>query len=352
MADGAESGDRTKPATERRLQRAREDGEAPMSRELCVLAGLAAATLVLGMAGPVLARALSARLVSMLSAMDSTPDAALRDAGWTLLLAVMPLIAAVLLAGGMAVLLQTGGLMRGKALIPDLSRLSPKRGLTRLLGPDNLVEAVKSLAKVGVLAWAAWRALMDALPGATASVWWQPETLLDRVTRDLMHLCLLVLACQTAIAVLDLAWVRFRFAGRMRMSAQDIKQEHRESEGDPRLKAKLRQLRNARARRRMMAAVPSATVVITNPTHYAVALAYDRGTQSAPRVVAKGMDDVAARIRAMATEHGVPLVANPPLARMLHTLELDAEVPAEHFQAVAEIIAYVWRLRGKAANGG
>lgn len=124
MADGAESGDRTKPATERRLQRAREDGEAPMSRELCVLAGLAAATLVLGMAGPVLARALSARLVRMLGAMDSTPDAALRDAGWTLLLAVMPLIAAVLLAGGMAVLLQTGGLMRGKALIPDLSRLS------------------------------------------------------------------------------------------------------------------------------------------------------------------------------------------------------------------------------------
>lgn len=351
MADGAESGDRTKPATERRLQRAREDGEVPMSRELCVLAGLAAATLVLGMAGPVLARALSARLVRMLGAMDSTPDAALRDAGWTLLLAVMPLIAAVLLAGGIAVLLQTGGLMRGKALIPDLSRLSPKRGLTRLLGPDNLVEAVKSLAKVGVLAWAAWRALLDALPGATASVWWRPETLLDRVTRDLLHLCFLVLACQTAIAVLDLAWVRFRFASRMRMSAQDIKQEHRESEGDPRLKAKLRQLRNARARRRMMAAVPTATVVITNPTHYAVALAYDQGTQSAPRVVAKGMDDVAARIRATATEHGVPLVANPPLARMLHTLELDAEVPAEHFQAVAEIIAYVWRLRGKTGSG-
>ena len=109
-------------------------------------------------------------------------------------------------------------------------------------------------------------------------------------------------------------------------------------------------MRMARARQRMMAAIPTATVVITNPTHYAVALAYDRGTQSAPRVVAKGMDEVAARIRALAAKHGVPVVPNPPLARILHKLELDAEVPAEHFQAVAEIIAYVWRLRGQAAR--
>lgn len=351
MADGTESGDRTKPATERRLQRAREDGEAPMSRELCVLAGLGAATLVLAMAGPGLARSLSMRLTRMLGAMDSTPDAALRDAGWTLLLAAGPLLGTVLLAGGAAVLLQTGGLLRGNALVPDLYRLSPKRGFTRLFSPDNLIEAVKSLAKVGILAWAAWRALVDALPSVTASVWWQADTLLDRLTRDLLHLCMLVLACQAGIAVLDLAWVRFRFASRMRMSAQEVKQEHRDSEGDPRLKAKLRQLRTARARRRMMAAIPTATVIITNPTHYAVALAYDRGTQSAPRVVAKGMDEVAARIRAMAAEHGVPMVANPPLARALHTLELDAEVPAEHFKAVAEIIAYIWRLQGQAVAG-
>lgn len=351
MADGTEGGDRTKPATERRLQRAREDGEAPMSRELCVLAGLGAATLVLAMAGPGIARSLSVRLTHMLGAMNSTPGAALHEAGWALLLATLPLLGAVLLAGGAGVLLQTGGLLHGNKLVPDLSRLSPKRGLTRLIGPDNLIEALKSLAKVGVLAWAVWRALMDALPGATASVWWQADTLLDRLTRDLLHLCVLVLACQAAIAMLDLAWVRFRFASRMRMSAQEVKQEHRDSEGDPRLKAKLRQLRTARARQRMMAAVPTATVVITNPTHYAVALAYDRGTQSAPRVVAKGMDDVAARIRAMAAEHGVPMVANPPLARALHALELDAEVPAEHFKAVAEIIAYIWRLQGKAVAG-
>lgn len=349
MADGADSGDRTKPATERRLLRAREEGDAPMSRELCVLAGLGAATLVLAMAGPGIARSLSVRLTFMLGAMDSTPGAALHEAGWALLLATVPLLGAVLLAGGAAVLLQTGGLLQVNKLAPDLSKLSPKRGLSRLFGPDNLIEALKSLAKVGVLAWAVWRAMMDVLPGAAASVWWQADTLVERLTRDLLHLCMLVLACQAAIAVLDLAWVRFRFAKRMRMSAQEVKQEHRDSEGDPRLKAKLRQLRTARARRRMMAAVPTATVIITNPTHYAVALAYDRGTQSAPRIVAKGMDEVAARIRAMAAEHGVPMVANPPLARALHALELDAEVPAEHFKAVAEIIAYIWRLQGRPA---
>lgn len=350
MADGAEGEDRDKPATETRLRRAREEGEAPLSRELPVLAGLGAATLVLAMAGPGLARDLSARLVGMLGSMSATPDAALRDAGWALMLTAGPLVGAILLAGGASVLLQTGGLLHGKALTPDLARLSPKRGLTRLFGPNNFIEALKALAKVGVLAWAAWRALVDALPGAVASLMWQPEMLVDRLTRDLIHLCVLVLACQAGITMFDVGWVRFRFAKRMRMTAQEIKDEHRDSEGDPRLKAKLRQMRMARARQRMMAAVPTATVVITNPTHYAVALAYDRGAQSAPKVVAKGMDEVAARIRAMAAQHGVPLVANPPLARALHTLELDSEVPAEHFKAVAEIIAYVWRLRGAASG--
>lgn len=341
-----ESGDRTHPATERRRQQARDDGDAPVSRELVTLAGLGAAMLLLAMAGPSITRSLSTRLTQMLWASSAPPDVALRDAGWTLLMAVAPLLGAVLVAGAAAVLLQTGGLVHGKALVPDLARIGPARGLKRLFGPDNLIEAVKALAKVGVLAWAAWRAVSDAMPGATASLLWHPAMLAERLTQDLLHLCFLVLACQAGIALLDTAWVRFRSAKRLRMSLQEIKDENRDSEGDPRLKAKLRQMRNARARRRMLAAVPSATVVITNPTHYAVALAYDRGKQAAPRVVAKGMDEVAARIRAVAAEHGVPLVANPPLARALHTVELGADVPAEHFKAVAEIIAYVWRLRG------
>jgi flagellar biosynthetic protein FlhB len=196
-----------------------------------------------------------------------------------------------------------------------------------------------------VLAWAVWHAITASAPSAVAALHWTAGTLADRLARETLHVFILVLACQCGIALLDIGWVRFKFARQLRMSPQEVKQEHKETEGDPRFKARIKQLRMTRARRRMVAAVQKATVVITNPTHYAVALAYERGTQAAPRIVAKGMDEVAARIREAADKHQVPLVSNPPLARALHQLPLDAEVPAEHFKAVAEIIAYVWRLR-------
>jgi flagellar biosynthetic protein FlhB len=153
-----------------------------------------------------------------------------------------------------------------------------------------------------------------------------------------------VLAAQAGIAALDLLWVHLRHSRSLRMSRHDILEEHKETEGDPRVKARLKQIRMFRARKRMLAAVPKATVVITNPTHYAVALAYDRGRHAAPRVVAKGVDALAARIREVAEANRIPLVANPPLARALYRVELDADIPAEYYQAVAEIIAYVWRL--------
>jgi flagellar biosynthetic protein FlhB len=134
------------------------------------------------------------------------------------------------------------------------------------------------------------------------------------------------------------------------MSREEVRQEAKESDGNPHVKRRLKQIRMARARRRMLAAVPTATVIVTNPTHYAIALSYDRMKGGAPRVVAKGVDEIAARIREVATEHRVPLVSNPPLARALYRVELDAEIPAEHFKVVAEIIAYVWRLRGRVAR--
>jgi len=166
-----------------------------------------------------------------------------------------------------------------------------------------------------------------------------------------LHVILVVLAAQAVIAAIDMFWVVLRHARGLRMSRRDILKEQRETEGDPRIKARLRQIRNFRARKRMLATVPKATVVITNPTHYAVALAYDRAKHTAPRVVAKGVDSLAARIREVAETNHVPVVANPPLARALYRVELDTEIPAEHYQAVAEIIAYVWRL-GRPAGAG
>lgn len=351
MAEGSESEDRTEAATPKRLEKAREEGRAPVSRELAAAAGLGGAVLALMLAAPAASHALAVRLQRLLAGPVLPAGEALRGAAWAGLAAAAPLLGAVVVAAAAAVLLQTGGLVNAKALKPDPARVNPLAGLKRLVGPEHLFEVLKALVKLGVLGCVTWWALSGMLPHLGASLVWTPGALLDRGMRDVLHLMLLVLGGQVAIAALDVAWTRWRFARGLRMSREDIKQEHKESEGDPHVKGRIKQMRMARARKRMMAAVPKATVVITNPTHYAVALAYERGTQAAPRVVAKGADAVAARIRDLARENKVPLVANPPLARVLFRVELDAEIPAEHFQAVAEIIAYVWRLRGQARRG-
>lgn len=345
----AENEDRSLAASEKRLEQAREEGQAPLSREVVTAAGLGAAALMLMLGGPGLAEGAALRLRAMLT-MAARPDDAAAEAWRILLSATVPLLGAVAFAGAAAVLLQTGFLLHAAALMPDLARLDPRRGLRRMAGGAALSDAVKSLLKLGAVGWALWSAMSAMWPLLPQAALWSEGMLLDRLMREVTRLVLLVLGVQCAIAVLDMVWTRWRHAQRLRMSRQEQKQEQRESDGDPRIKARLRQLRQTRARRRMIAAVAKATVVVTNPTHYAVALSYERGGNAAPRVVAKGVDEVAARIREAAQRAGVPLVANPPLARALHTVPLDAEIPAEHFRVVAELIAYVWRLRGAAGR--
>ena len=302
------------------------------------------------MVAPSLTKALAQNLAGMLATPHLSPGAALKDAGTAMLLAIVPITGAILLSASMAVMLQTGWLFNTKALMPDLGRLDPRKGLKRLFSMNNGVEAAKAIAKVAVLGWAVWHVLSGTMTVTAASLSWTLPTVLDQLARDTLHVMMVVLGCQTLLALLDAFWVRLRFSRQLRMSLEEVKREHKEMEGDPRLKSKLKQLRLARARRRMIAAVAKATVIVTNPTHYAVALTYERGSKSAPKVVAKGVDEIAARIREAAKKHQVPLVPNPPLARALHTLALDAEVPPEHFKAVAEIVAYVWRLRGGTRN--
>lgn len=350
MAEDAE--DRTEAATPRRLERAREEGNLPISREMPMLAGLALATLALMMAGPEIGHGLVTQLRGLLAGIGEPPvpggnGAALRAAGLAVLAAAAPIVLAVALGGAAAGLLQTGFRLNPKGLRPDFSRLDPRRGLRRVAGRDGLVEAAKAVAKLAVLSWAAWRVLSADLPDLLRAVSWSPGALADRMLRGAVHLLVVLLGAQAAIAGADMLWVRLRHARSLRMSREELKDEAKETEGNPQIKARIRQMRMARARKRMMAAVPKATVVVTNPTHYAVALLYEREQGTAPRVVAKGVDSLAARIRAVAEESRVPIVPNPPLARALYAVDLDAEIPAEHFQAVAEVIAYVWRLRDR-----
>lgn len=347
MAEGDE--DRTEAATPQRRARAREAGQAPLSREAAPLAALTAATLLLMLAAPPLARAVTARLALLLAqAHTLAPAAALRLAGEAAALGALPFALAGALAAIAAVLAQTGLLVHLPSLLPDLGRLAPQRGLQRIFSLNALADTGRTLLKLAASGVAAWTVLRAALPGLPAAFGWTPDGLLDHTTRTVLRVLLVLVGVQAAIAALDIFRARRAHEASLRMSRQDIREEHKESEGNPQIRARIRQLRMQRARRRMMAAVPKAAVVVTNPTHYAVALAYERGSATAPRVVAKGTDEVAARIRDLARASGVPLVANPPLARALHAVELEAEIPHELYQAVAELIAYVWRLRTRA----
>jgi len=285
-----------------------------------------------------------AGLMEAASLREATFDARL------LLLArtVLPVAVACLLGAAGATLLQTGFLLHAGGLRPQFSRIDPRSGLRRLFGTDALVEAGRSALKVIAFAVASWTALLPLWPALRLSYLRAPQAVPGTILSAIIRLLAAALLVQAVAAGFDVLWARHRHARSLRMSRQEIRQEHRESEGDPKIKARIRQIRLARARRRMLAAVPKAAVVVTNPTHYAVALAYERGSKGAPRVVAKGVDSMAARIREAAQKARVPLVANPPLARALYPIELDQEIPAELYKAVAGVIAYIWRLDQRA----
>ena len=344
--DGA--ADKTEEATPRRLEKAREEGQVIISRELISFTVLGAGLLGMVFGLPTLGYEL---MRGMRGVMENTHQLQIALVGPEMmrlgLMAILPVMAMGMIGAIAATMLQSRGLISAKGLKPQFSRINPASGIKRLLGPEGAIEFLRTLIKLAVICAALWWALGD--PQELRMVLsLSPGDLLQQMMQASMDLFIAAVLAFAAIAVLDYLVVRFRHLRRLRMTRQELREEVKESEGDPQIKGRIRNLRMARARRRMMAAIPKAAVIITNPTHYAVALAYDETSQAAPRVVAKGTEVVAARIRAVAEEAGVPLVSNPPLARALFKLELETEIPAEHYQAVAEIIAYVWRLRGRA----
>ncbi|HEY0181458.1 MAG TPA: EscU/YscU/HrcU family type III secretion system export apparatus switch protein [Rhodopila sp.] len=347
MAEG-DSDDRTEAATSRHLDQAREQGQVPVSREVVTFASLGAVVLVLGYQSQALMQRLLPNLIVFLTHVGDANilgSSELRSTSTGIITVIIPMLCAAVFAGGAAVLLQTKFLLNLGALKPKFSRVSPMAGAKRLFGLDGIVEFIKSLAKLGLLGLAMWLSVKGDWPALTRLPWQDPHSLLAAAARPVFHLFIASLCIQGLVAGADFMWVRFRHTRDMRMSKQSVRDELKDTEGNPHIKARIRRIRVMRARRRMMAKVPTATVVVTNPTHYAVALAYDRAINPAPRIVAKGEDSLAARIREVAAANGVPVVANPPLARALYRLDLDTEIPAEHYKAVAEIVAYVWRLR-------
>ncbi len=339
--------DRTEAPTARRMERAREEGEVPVSREMVLLAGLVAVAIAALMLDQGIGRDLVAPLAVLLSHPDlnlSEPVALYHEIAMASFGAIAPFAAPIAIAATAATLLQTRFALRSRGLHPDLARLSPGRGLKRMFGSDSLVETAKSLAKLSIVGGAVFGVLRQELPRLevlpSAPLGMLPGLLISTVIR----LLLAVVLAQLVIAGADFAWLWRQHLRQLRMTRSDVKDETKETEGDPAIKMRIRRLRMRRARQRMLAAVPKATVVVTNPTHYAVALSYDSQKGGAPRLVAKGVDTLAARIRETAREHGVPIVENPPLAHTLHQLPLGASIPPELYKAVAEVIAYVWRI--------
>lgn len=349
MSDRTGSGeDRTEAATQRRLDQAREAGDVPVSREVALFASMAAAVVALYYTAPSAFRLITRNTSLFLSRADQPEMAGalgLHMISKTLTGVVAPVLGASVVAGAVAVLVQTNFLLHLSAIQPKVSRVSPAAGMKRLFGSNGVIELVKSLGKLGLLLVALWLAARGDVMAILAQPWKDTAYLPAVLGRSVFHILIAGLCTQALIAGADLLWVRLRHTRSLRMSKQDIRDEQKDTDGNPHIKARIRRIRLMRARKRMMAAVPQATVVVTNPTHYAVALAYDRAQNAAPRIVAKGADHIAARIREIAQANNVPLVANPPLARALYQLEVDTDIPMEHYKAVAEIIAYVWRLR-------
>lgn len=352
MAGENEGASRTEEATPRRLEEARKDGDVAKSGELAQTCALAGAFGAVMLGGGYLARNLAENLTPFLAHPDTMQlqGQAGVQVAWQVLRAGAPALLAILgatmLAGAGGNLIQHGFLFTTAKLRPDLNKISPAEGFKRLFGIDGLMNFLRAGLKVLLTAAVAWWVLAPKAQDAPLLVALDPLSLLGYIAGLARNLMFAVIALLAVGAVLDFAWQRQRFLARMRMTKEELREDYRQSEGDPHIKARQRQIRMDRARRRMIQQVPKATVVVANPTHFAVALRYEQGETPAPQCVAKGMDAVALRIRAVAEEHGVPVVEDPPLAQALYrAVEVDQIIPYEHYEAVAKIIGFILAAR-------
>ena len=357
MAEDSDA-ERTEPASGKRLEQAREEGDVPRSRELATFTVLMTAGCGLWFTGSSLVRQLSASLVSGLSlTREQVFDADVLihrvsiDVG-TVLLACLPLGVAIMFVALASPLLIGGWLFSSKAFMPNFMKLNPMKGLGNMMSTNSLVELLKAIAKsilVGSVAWLVVMSQKQAVLGLAL----EPLRVGGAHMMDILGGSFLsIVGGLGVIAAIDGPYQMWHYANKLKMTRQEMIQEAKESDGNPQIKAKIRQMQREMSRRRMMSAVPTADVVVTNPTHYAVALKYTDGSGGAPMVVAKGSDEVAAKIREIARENKVPLLEAPALARALHKhTEIGDEIPEALYSAVAEVLAYVFQLRAFSKKG-
>jgi flagellar biosynthetic protein FlhB len=359
MAEENDAASKTEEPTPRKLEQARQKGDVVKTQDLGGLASLAGAATVIAIAGGWLSQNAAYALLPFLAhpeAMSLENGGAVQVARQAML-ACAPILAMVGLAaaaaGAAGHLIQTGLMFTPEKLKMDLKKVSPLAGFKRLFSLDSFVQFLKSVVKILLTAAIAWWVLKPFLPQLSNLPAMDPAAMLPFSADILRRLVFAVAALLLAIAGADWMWQRQRFMKRMRMTKEELKEDFKQSEGDPHVKARQKQLRHQRARRRMMQAVPEATVVLMNPTHYAVALKYEAGDSGAPLCVAKGLDSLALKIRAVAEEAGVPVIEDAPLARALYAaVEIDDVIPPAHYEAVARIIGFILGAGRRAAARG
>ena len=354
MADDRDESQQTEEPTQRRLEEAHKQGDIVHSAEVTTFVMLAAGALSLAIFGSSAAEGFARHFTIFLSEPDQfTVDsggmmALLRDVLLSIGAVLAPVFGLLMLLAVGSHLVQHRPVFTTERLKPNFSKLNPMNGFKRLFGFEGVMNLVKGLIKLAIVGTVTWTVLWPERGRLDALLGQSPMAMTSVMIMLLMKVLIAALAVLGVIAGGDYFVQRYRFLKRHRMSKQEIKEEFRQTEGDPAVKAKIKQIRTERARRRMMAQVPDASVVIMNPTHYAVALKYESGVMSAPVCVAKGVDALALRIRKVAEENDVPVIENPPLARELYAaVDLDEAVPPEHYKAVAQVIGYVMRLTGK-----
>ena len=344
--------EKTEDASPRRIEKAREEGDVPRSRELATFAVLMTAGACLWAFGGMLAETLGRVLKSGLS-LDREQvynpgiliERVFNDIV-TVMLACLPIAGAIMLIALVSPLLIGGWLFSSKAFMPNIMKLNPLKGIGNMFSKNALVELVKAIAKtivVGIVAYIVISGQKEAMLGLAV------EPLNESSAHALGMIAksfLFIVGALGVIALIDGPYQIWHWNNKLKMTRQEMIQESKESDGNPQIKGKIRQMQREMARGRMMQNVPTADVIVTNPTHYAVALKYADGQRGAPRVVAKGIDDVAAKIRELGAEHKVAMLEAPPLARALYKhVDIDEEIPEKLYSAVAEVLAYVYQLR-------
>ena len=349
MADEA---DKTEPATPKKREDAREKGQVAQSRDVGTVVMLAVGALAVG-------SALGANLLQMVAEVaqrvwggllvqpDSLEDyhAILLDSGRRMGLALAPFALLFMVVGVASNIAQVGWLFSTEALGFKFSKLDPIAGFARMFNLDRVYELAKAILRLGVVVWVLWITLAPALP-EVFSLLGADTVEMGRVGARLLRRAVwIILAVFAAFAAFDFFWQTWQFDKKLRMTKQEVRDEAKQREGDPKVKSRIRQIQREAGQRRMFEAIQEADVVVVNPTHYAVALQYRPPIQASPKVLAKGRNLIALRIRARAEELGIPIVENPPIAQLLYkTAKIDREIPAELYQAVAEVLAYVYKL--------